>query len=326
MTHDTDPPQPFPATTMPNSALTALSFPHRLITARSLALLMALAPAGQLAAQAEAGPSVLIVTAHPDDDAMFAATVYKITHDLGGKVDLALITDGAGGYRYSTLAEPIYGLELTDREVAQQYLPAIRKQELMAGGKIIGIRNYFFLDQPDAGYTTNVDSVLHYHWDPAFVEDRLYNVMNTWDYDFVFAHLPIEPFHGHHKAATILAIRTAQTLPTEKRPVVLGSFISGPEMPAPEFEALPGFPVTRLMPNVDAFSFDRYQTFGTNNRLNYQIVVNWLIAEHKSQGTMQLLVNTGSIENFWIFEVNGPEAVAKTQRLFTRINRPASSD
>jgi LmbE family N-acetylglucosaminyl deacetylase len=277
--------------------------------------------AAPMAAQSGSAPSVLIVTAHPDDDAMFAATVYKITHDLGGTVDLALITDGAGGYRYSTLAEPIYGLDLTDKEVARQYLPAIRKQELMAGGKIIGIRNYFFLDQPDAGYTTNVDSVLHYHWDPAFVEDRLYTVMERWDYDFVFAHLPIEPFHGHHKAATILAIRTMQTLPPEKRPVVLGSFISSPEAPAPEFEVLPGFPVTRLMPGVGAFSFDRYQTFGTNNRLNYQIVVNWLIAEHKSQGTMQLLMNQGSLENFWIFEANGDGSVEKTQDLFDRINR-----
>ena len=40
---------------------------------------------GASAAEAQrvgAGPNVLIVVAHPDDDAMFAATVYKITHSL----------------------------------------------------------------------------------------------------------------------------------------------------------------------------------------------------------------------------------------------------
>ena len=48
-------------------------------------------------------PKILIVTAHPDDDASFAGTNYKIVHDLKGIVDLALITNGEGGYKYSTL-------------------------------------------------------------------------------------------------------------------------------------------------------------------------------------------------------------------------------
>ena len=76
---------------------------------------------------------VLLVTAHPDDDASFAGVVYQITQQLGGIVDLALVTDGSGGFRYSTLAEKVYGVELTDEAVARQYLPTIRKRELMAG-------------------------------------------------------------------------------------------------------------------------------------------------------------------------------------------------
>ena len=78
-------------------------------------------------------PSVLIVTAHPDDDALFSGTVYKITHDLGGTVDLALVTNGEGGYKYSTLGEAIYGLKLTDEAVGREHLPRIRKMELMKG-------------------------------------------------------------------------------------------------------------------------------------------------------------------------------------------------
>ena len=52
---------------------------------------------------------------------------------MKGSVDLALITNGEGGYKYSTLAEDIYGLELTDEEVGRKYLPDIRKKELEAG-------------------------------------------------------------------------------------------------------------------------------------------------------------------------------------------------
>ena len=84
-------------------------------------------------------PKVLVVIAHPDDDAAFSGVLYQITHQLDGVVDLALVTDGSGGYRYSTFAEEIYRLKLTDEAVARQHLPAIRKRELMAGGAIVGI-------------------------------------------------------------------------------------------------------------------------------------------------------------------------------------------
>ena len=73
-------------------------------------------------------PKALVVIAHPDDDAAFSSVLYQLTHQLDRTVDLALVTDGSGGYRYSTLAEEIYGVEFTNEEVARQHLPAIRKQ------------------------------------------------------------------------------------------------------------------------------------------------------------------------------------------------------
>ena len=73
-------------------------------------------------------PRVLIVNAHPDDEITCSATVYKITHELKGIVDLALITNGEGGYKYSTLAESYYNLELTNEKVGRENLPRIRKQ------------------------------------------------------------------------------------------------------------------------------------------------------------------------------------------------------
>ncbi|HZF12497.1 MAG TPA: PIG-L family deacetylase, partial [Thermoanaerobaculia bacterium] len=92
------------------------------------------APAPTPAAQP--WPNVLLVTAHPDDDALFGGAVYKITHQLGGRVDLFLVTNGEGGFHYSTLSEPIYGLKLSDEKIGREYLPGIRKRELLAGGKI----------------------------------------------------------------------------------------------------------------------------------------------------------------------------------------------
>src|ERR1700719_318819 len=106
----------------------------------------------QLSAQLEKGPHVLVVTAHPDDETAMAATIYKITHELNGVADQCVITNGEGGYKYSTLAEAYYGLELTDETVGRANLPRIRKQELMNAGKIIGTHNIFFLDQKDAHY------------------------------------------------------------------------------------------------------------------------------------------------------------------------------
>jgi LmbE family N-acetylglucosaminyl deacetylase len=188
---------------------------------------------------------VLLVTAHPDDDAAFAATAYRITHHLGGVVDLALVTDGGGGFRYSTLAEPIYNLPLTDERVARQYLPAIRKRELMAGGAIVGIRNYFFLDQPDRGFTRSADSVLRAVWDTTFVRNRLTSILSDGSYDLVLGILPFEETHGHHKSATIMALHAALSLPPQDRPVVLGGFMcqlnGDQEM---RFEGLEGHPQT----------------------------------------------------------------------------------
>lgn len=293
-----------------------------------IALIVALcAPAvgGEAVARAQesSAPEVLLVVAHPDDEAMFAGSVYRITHHLGGAVDLALVTDGSGGFSYAHLAEPIYGLELTDEEIAREHLPAVRKRELMEAGDIVGLRNYFFLDQLDHAYTENVDTVLTHVWDRKTVQSRLEEIMRRGDYDFVFVHLPVPDFHAHHVAASILALEAASAFPEETRPVVLGSFIGGEGAPPwaelSNYAGLAGYPVTRVRTDVPPFVFDRTQPVRENGELNHQIVVNWLIAEHKTQGTMQLLVNAGTEERFWYFEANGETGLEKTRRLFERM-------
>lgn len=266
-------------------------------------------------------PKVLLITAHPDDDALYSATVFKTTKLLGGTVDLALMTNGEGGYTYSTLGNYIYNKELDKEEIGRQYLPGIRKQELMAGGDIVGIRNYFFFDQPDFYYTEDVQETLD-KWNTDWVHERLVEILQKGEYDFMFLMLPFDEFHGHHKASAVLGLKALKELPKENRPIALQAFVRrGADDPGVSFTQLEGHPDTKVMEGK-TFEFDRGQTFGANDRLNYNIIANWVIAEHKSQGTMQLLMQTGEsmIEQYWYNEINGEEGLEKTARFFEAVN------
>lgn len=280
----------------------------------------AFAPA-DAAAQIDTSLRVLVVTAHPDDHAAFAGTIYKITHDLKGKVDLVVITNGEAGYKYSTLAQSYYGLELTDPATGRKYLPAIRKREARAGGVILGIRRYFFLDEPDKAFTLSADSVLSYHWNVPRVQQRLRKIFQSGNYRYVLALLPTADTHGAHKAATIEALIAVGQMPSANRPLVLGATDSIKDKPSQaSYLQLAGYPVTAVRPSSPHFSFDRAQRFGYRDALDYKIVVNWMIAEHKSQGTMQMLMNVGDVENFWFFDLNEATGVDRTRLLFRRIN------
>lgn len=262
------------------------------------------------------------MTAHPDDDAAFASTNYKIVHDLNGTVDIAVVTNGEGGYKYSTLAEDFYGLELTNESVGRKYLPEIRKKELEAGGKIIGIRNFFYLNQKDHKYITteNIKEILDSNiWDLNFVKDTITKILENGNYDFLFVTIPTPGTHAHHSAASILALDAVENLNPSSRPIALGCSVSG-KTDSVKFiyKGLPGFPITNVSDSIP-FVFDRTQKFGYKDMLDYKIIVNWLIAEHKSQGTMQLLMNRGDYENFWYFDINSESGKAKTEELFERL-------
>lgn len=295
-------------------------------------------------------PRILLVTAHPDDDALFCGAVYKATHSLGGVVDLAVVTNGEGGYRFSTLAEPIYGLKLTDEAVGRAYLPGIRKQELMAGGAIVGIRNYFFLDQLDSAYSLDMAKVFAGEWDVDGVKKRLGEILAKGGYDFVFVMLPTPTTHAGHRASAILALQAVESRPAGERPIVLGgtgrvpnsqpagnsqaagnsqptasSQAAGTGQPAaaagerPAFTGLDEYPVTKIRPGAPVFEFDRTQKFGQDNRLDYTIISNWVIAEHKSQGTMQLGAGRAFVEQYLYFDLNPEAGLAKAKALFERL-------
>ena len=265
-------------------------------------------------------PKVLIVVAHPDDEATFAATTYKITHALNGIVELALITNGEGGFRYSTLAESIYGLELTNEEIGRKHLPEIRKKELMNAGKITGISNYYFFEQKDHKYTLNIREVLDSVWNVVYVKNKLKEIMRDRRFDYIFVLTPTTTTHAHHSTAGILTLEAVKELDIKDKPVVLGGMVSSKtDTVRFNYRGHSEFPITSISESNPTFSFDRTQKFGFNDALDYKIIVNWEIAEHKSQGTMQQLYNRGDYEDYYWFDMNDKSKMEKTRDLFEKM-------
>jgi N-acetylglucosamine malate deacetylase 2 len=268
------------------------------------------------------GPRILCVVAHPDDEIAFAGTLFKNAHMLDGASDVLVITNGEGGFKYSTLAEDYYGLELTDEEIGRAELPAIRREEFLRGCRWMGVRDALFLDQQDHRYTQDPEEVLDpgvTPWDLVFIKQTLRTVLREGDYDLVFTLAPTGETHGHHKAATILALEAVRDLPPGQRPAVL--CVRGSEIGTePEkFSGLSNYPITGIHFGLAPIVFDRTEGFGYKGRLNYKIIANWATAEHRSQGTMQLGMNQTDHENYYFFEINSPSATERARRIFTQL-------
>lgn len=301
-------------------------------TAVSLGLLIAVFLGGAAVTRTAAGqdvpvrsdgeiapPRILCVQAHPDDEVMYAATLYGIAQHLDGAIDIAVITDGSGGFDYAMLAEPIYDKALAAEPEARANLPAVRKQEMLRGGEIIGLRNVFFFDEYDHMYLLDADTVLQHVWDADDVRERLLEILSEGAYDAVFTLLPTEDTHGHHKSAAILALEAVQALPAAERPAVLGALATDAEE-APRYGGLSNYPLTESRSTAPDFAFDRRDPLEVDSLLTYQIIVNWLIAEHKSQGTLQLLTNEWDIEHFWLYTMNADPAAERARSLFERLS------
>jgi LmbE family N-acetylglucosaminyl deacetylase len=265
-------------------------------------------------------PRVLIVTAHPDDETMFPVTIFKITHELKGSADLALITDASGGYN-GLVASSYYGMNLVDSVVGRKHLPLIRKKELMASGEILGIGNFFFLDQLDDYYNRDEKPYLQgKNWDISYVERRLDQILAKGNYDFVFCLVPGDGQHAHHKTASISAIRAVQRFKGTKKPIVLGGQSQSKGYTF-KFTQLEGYPETAILANAPVFEFDRTYGFGEDKKHSYMIVADWVKAAHKSQsGDMNQAMHRGDLEAFWYFALNGEDGIARTKALFDALN------
>ena len=266
------------------------------------------------------GPRVLCVVAHPDDETVFAGTLFKTATHLGGACDILLITNGEGGFKYSTLAERLYDLELTDEAVGRANLPRIRREEFLEGCVYLGVRDVLFLDQQDHRYSQDPSEVLAHDadvWELVEIELAIDRALREGDYDFVLGHLPTPTNHGHHQAATLLALRAVNRMPASARPVFLGATTN----PEASFTELAGYPEAAAVAGP-VHEFDRTQPFGHRDKLDYNVVVNWVIAAHKSQGTMQLAMSRGERERFFVLDTGSFDAHARAASWFEALTEP----
>jgi len=266
------------------------------------------------------GPRVLCVVAHPDDETAFAATLFKTATHLDGACDILLITNGEGGFKYSTLAERLYDLELTEESIGRAHLPGIRRKEFLEGCVYLGVRDVLFLNQQDHRYSQDPGEVLDHDaevWNLVEVELAIDRALREGDYDFLLGHLPTPTTHGHHQAATLLAVRAVNRMPSANRPVVLGATTN----PDATYDGHSSYPEAAPA-DGPIHEFDRTQPFGHRDKLDYRVVVNWVIAAHKSQGTMQLAMNKGERERFFVLDTGTEGAQKKTAAWFEALKEP----
>jgi N-acetylglucosamine malate deacetylase 2 len=273
----------------------------------------------QVATAQNGGGKLLIVTAHPDDEYAFAAVTYRLVRECGWTADQVVITNGESGYRYATLAETFYGASLAGTREGRVNLSAIRKQEARNAGKILGVREHYFLDQQDLGFATNAASADSTNWDRPYVRTFLADTLTREKYDAVFTLLPTPETHGHHRAATLLALEAVSNI-AGQRPLIFGAEPRGKDESTPVFSGLPDEPLTRTLRATPVLVFDREAAFGYHDLLNYQIVVNWLIAEHKSQGLFQKDSGQHRFEQFWLFATSGETASQQVSHLQTTLD------
>jgi N-acetylglucosamine malate deacetylase 2 len=285
-------------------------------------LLLLVLPLASVASQT----NVLVVMAHADDETAMAGGLFKMAKQLEARVDLAVVTNGQGGYKYASVGEFYYRERLASMSAGRRRLPRVRKWELLESAKVLGIENVFFLAEPDVEYTTNVTLPLDVWWDTALVSRQLGDLLGKqpFRYDFVFAMLPAADEHGEHKAATILALEAVEAMRSEaERPSVLGV-----RERSIEYEPVPGYPITATVSPRPSYEFDRRQTFGYSDKLNYQLPAALAIAAHKSQGStaMALVQPPTEIEFYWPFALNEQGASAShrrsaTEQLFSQLAR-----
>jgi hypothetical protein len=102
-----------------------------------------------------------------------------------------------------------------------------------------------------------------------------------------------------------------------ERPLIFGAEPGGRDEVDLTFSGLPDEPLTRTLRATPALVFDRETAFGYRESLNYQIVANWLIAEHKSQGLFQKDYGQHRFEQFWLFAASGETAFERLSQLQT---------
>lgn len=264
------------------------------------------------------GPKVLVVTAHPDDETGFSVTMFKIARELHGSVDMAVMTDGGGGFADSQLGAIYYGLNLTDSLVARTHLPLIRKQEIANAARIMGVRNIYFMEQEDDYYTLDINPYISgKNWNIAYIEQRLDKILAERQYDFIITMLPHPGQHGHHKTAALMGLRAVRRYKGENKPVIIAGTPMNANSKPDSFTILEGFPETKINPTAPTFTLNRAFHFKENDKVSYKIVADWVISEYKSQGAIQEFgIHQTDYELYHYYDINEPTGIVKVRKLF----------
>lgn len=278
--------------------------------------------------------AVLVIIAHPDDETLFAGFIHALTHKINAIVDLVCITNGEGGFRHSAPSEYLYGnLQLSNENIGRQHLPRIRKQELLASGRILGIRKFFFYDQLDLKYDRNVEIVFAEQWNKEFIIQQLEQTIktgNTTDgYDIMLIMLPSIESHGHHSASGLLALETIERLHQNKSiDIKIPTVIGGSEFTVnqlPTYTSHRLVEISSILPNQ--FRFNRtWKLSNTSSIPDYNMIVIWTCSEHKSQGGLiaeTLTLYARENEQYFYFSINNQQnqqiRIERIQNLFNQL-------
>jgi LmbE family N-acetylglucosaminyl deacetylase len=259
--------------------------------------------------------TVLVVIAHPDDESLFGGFVHALTHKLNATVDLVCVTNGEGGFAHAGLSESFYGnLKLTEEAVGRKHLPRIRQQELLGSGRILGIRRFFFYDQMDLKYSRDVDTVLTEQWDKEWVIDQFQRTLKHGNgaggYDLMVILLPSVDSHGHHTASALLALEAIDRLQQVKTTdIIIPTVIGGSEFVLTQPPTYPGNRLADVLTNVTTFEFRFNLRWKMSNSpvVDYQTVLFWMAAEHKTQGGLvnELMTEYNrDNEQYYYFAIN----------------------
>jgi LmbE family N-acetylglucosaminyl deacetylase len=165
-----------------------------------LAVLLAFGPAALSPLQAQETENerllktdLMVVTAHPDDESMVAATMARYALDGGKRVTLVSATRGEGGGN-GTGKE--YGAALG----------VVREAELRACVSELGVQRLYFLDRRDFGYTESATATLS-QWSHRESLKRLVRLVRALRPDVIVTMDPAPRGgqHGHHQVAGRLA-------------------------------------------------------------------------------------------------------------------------
>ena len=194
----------------------------------------------------------------------------------------------------------------------------IRKQEIINAAKIMGIRNIYFMEQPDDFYSTNIEPyITGKNWDIPYVEKRLDILLAERNYDFVFTLLPEQGQHGHHKTAVLMGLRAVKRFKGPNKPIIIAGTNKMNGMKDNEFSMLSGFPETKINAAAPHFKLNRAYKFAENDKLSYKIVADWVIAEYKSQGAIQEnAIHKVDEEVYYYYDINDASGIQKVKKLF----------